>query len=133
MELSHPVLSLITTATAVSATRPTLSTHGVDVTTFGRGGFRMPKLLVMLIPDASRTLDSPTGGSAGPEVWTYINSIWCLVSYFRPTAPISVPAGGYAEAISLGFLGDRVAIAGTKSGGTINYQLAPVEYHLLAP
>jgi hypothetical protein len=131
MERIAALTGLKTTATAVSTTRPTTSGHGVAVTTWKQGSaFQLPSFLVTLVPDADRTLDSPTGGALGPEIWSYIDSAWILVGYFRLEALIAVPATGYGELVGPIVVGDRLIVAGTKSGGTMTYAFTPVERHI---
>lgn len=128
MELARILTEKATAATATSTTRPTLVAHGVDISTWQHGGYQIPSFVITLTPDAARTLTSPTGGGAGPELYTWNGTTWVLIGYLANIATVTdVPATGYAEGFTNIALGTRLCVAGTKSGGTMTFSAAPVE------
>jgi hypothetical protein len=109
----------------VSATRPSAAGDGVDTSGFFIGWSRVS---ITLDADAARTLTSPTGGTAGVEVWGRAAGQWSIVGRLNSGTDIPLPGDtqGWIGTIDLGRSFDRLAVAGTPSGGTITAKFAPV-------
>src|SRR4051812_16526218 len=89
MELLAPLPEL-ETLSAVIGTRPTLVTHGVDITAWRVGGkFSLVNCIAYVEGDGTdRTVSSPTSGANGVEAWTYKATKagtyrWVLVGYLN--------------------------------------------------
>lgn len=136
MELVQPLTSLYTAALAfVDDTKPTTGGHGIDVSTWKQGSYTFTRLLVYLEGDGSgQTLDKPTGGAGGPELWTYRKDSsgafkWWLIAYLNGGVVCPIPASGgrICDGASLA-IGDRLAVVGKLSAGALTYAFEPVEY-----
>ncbi len=136
MELVQSLSSLYTPALAfVDDTLPSTSGHGIDVTTWKQGGYMFQRLLVYIEGDGTaRTLDKPTGGAGGPELWTYRKDAsgsfkWWLLAYLNGGVVCPIPAAGgrVLDGLSMG-IGDRLALVGKVSAGALTYAFEPVEY-----
>lgn len=136
MELVQPITSLYTASLAfVDDTLPSTSGHGIDVSSWKQGGYTFARLLVYIESDGSaRTLDKPSGGAGGPELWTYRKDAsgslkWWLAAYLNGGVICPVPAaGGRVLDQALLSIGDRLALVGKLSGGALTYAFEPVEY-----
>lgn len=126
-DLVQALTGKATAATATSTTRPAAAGDGVDVTTWKQGGYQIPSFLVTLTPDANRTIDAPTGGALGPEIWSYIAGVWTLIAYYTERAVVAVPLPARGDVFHDLVVGDRLIVAGTKSGGTMTYKFTPIE------
>lgn len=118
--------------TQVSATRPSISTDGVDITNWRTTSpYAPPLAALMLVGTAAANVSSPTGGSNGAEVWGYVTaqSEWFLIGYLnsQTAVPIVGSAQGYAQEIDVIGIFDRLAVAGTVSAGTVTAKLAPID------
>lgn len=132
MERIQRLGSALRSATvAVSTTRPTAAGDGVDISALfaAEGGGVPPQMMVYLKGDGTSTgVGNPTGGTSGPEVWSYMADDtgtlrWCLVGFLNGKNAIALPAsataGEYCEMLTntLALLGTRVAIAGAPATG----------------
>ena len=110
--------------------RPTLSSDGVDITSWSTAGGGGPIAAACLIDgSAGATIASPTGGTAGPEVWAYILAQWYLVGYLNNgvTIPIDGDTQGFATQLSGIGIATRLYVAGTVSAGTATAKYVPME------
>lgn len=115
--------------TVTVGARPSSATDGVDITSWRTNGtFTGAMAAVFLSGSATATITSPTGGSSGVELWGYRMSKWWLIAELRDGRDISVTATtGYAQAVNVIGVYDRLAIAGTVSVGSATAQLGPIE------
>lgn len=125
-----------TTATAVSATRPTTANDGASLATWIADRIKCVNASWFITGDgADCTIDSPTGGSSGVEVWIYKankagTSKWRLIGYLMggDVIPVVDASGGAAGPLLMIADATRIAICGTPSGGrTPTFIIEPVE------
>lgn len=120
--------------TVTTTARPTTALHGVSVEGWSEnGGFSPPLAAVFLSADEAQTLDAPTGGTAGPEIWCYHPSLgWNRTGYLNDGQPIEIAGNGQGYAQELNVMGifTRIAIAATRTAGThpTTAKLAPIDH-----
>lgn len=120
-------------STAIGA-RPSLSTDGLDVTSWreGPGTFAPPSFEIFIDGAGASSLAAPATGSLGVELWGYVasrNSWYFLASLNKGVAVPVIGAGqGYAEIATLP-LGDhdRLAVAATVTGAAVTASFGPIE------
>lgn len=122
---AYPNAGLAPTAAAITATRPSGASDGVDMSAL-RG---VSRYTIKLDADAARTVTSPTGGSSGVELWGYDGVQWSLIGLLNNGADITIIADtqSWAVTVDLGRSYDRLEVAGTKSAGTVTKQFTPIE------
>lgn len=116
---------------AVSATRPSGAGAGVDVTSWRQNAlFGPPLAAVFLDGSGAQTLSSPTGGTAGPELWGYVKGEWWLIGYLNNGTDIAIvgAAQGFAQEMQVMGIFERLAVAATISAGTCNARLFPIDH-----
>jgi hypothetical protein len=114
----------------ISATRPSGPSDGVDVTPWRTNGQFAGELAVVFIDgDQALSVSSPTGGSAGVELWGYRLSQWWLIGYLNDGTQISITgaAQGFAQQANVIGAFDRLAVAGTPSVGTVLAKFVPLD------
>lgn len=115
---------------AISATRPSLANDGVDVLSWRTNGeFSGPLAAVMLGGDQAMTIGPPTGGALGPELWGYRLSQWWVIGYVNDGNDVTIAgaAQGFAQAMNIIGIFERLCIAGTPSVGAAVAKLAPID------
>jgi hypothetical protein len=127
---------LETASAVVSTTRPTDNTHGVSLAAWLVANIRYVNATWIIKSDGTNcTIDSPTGGANGVEVWVYKAnkagvSSWLLVGYLMggDIVPIVAASGGAAGPLLMIASATRVCIAGTPTvGRSPTYTIEPVE------
>lgn len=116
---------------AVTATRPTVAGDGVDITGWRANGIFAPPLAALFIDGTiAQTVDAPTGGANGAELWGYRLSQWWRLGYLNDGAAIEIAGGvqGYAQEINILGIFERLAVAGTPSAGTTLAKMAPIDH-----
>lgn len=115
---------------AVVATRPSAAGDGVDISSWrSSGNFSNPVAAVFVDGSQAQTVDSPTGGSSGVELWGYRFSQWWLLGFLnnKTAIPIAGAAQGFAQQVDVIGIFERLAVAGTVSGGAATAKLVPLE------
>ena len=115
---------------AISATRPSSGSDGVDITSWRTGGaFSSPLATVFVDGSQAANVTSPTGGSNGVELWGFRLSQWWLIGYLNNGSAIPVVGDtqGFAQEIDVVGVFDRLAVAGTMSAGSGTAKLVPME------
>lgn len=133
-------LTPLETLSAIVGARPATANDGVAVTSwlkaFGNGGMLPVNATWFITSDgADCTIDSPAGGAGGAELWAYkANKAgvkkWRIFGYLMggDQIPIVDAAGGAMGPLVLVVGIERIAIAGTPSGGrSPTYHFEPVE------
>lgn len=129
------VPSLETSEVAISATRPTQDTDGVDISSwhaFTSAGALTACAAFLNGDGTDRTVSSPTGGSGGVEVHAQVlrkngTKRWALVGFLDSGAAVAVPGNGMAgRELALVSFARRLAIAGTPSAGAPTYFFQPL-------
>lgn len=113
---------------AIAATRPAVGA-GASCAGWYEGGFAPGRVLITLDGTQAATVADPTDGTGGVELWGQVNSEMKLITYLFAGAdiPIVSTTQGWAAVVDLGVGYERLAIAGTPSGGTITATYTPVE------
>ncbi len=131
VERSSPLAQLKTIVGTVGA-RPTLATHGVDITTWQSGSF-MPRVAVVQFTGTALATISPIDAALiplGAELWGLLAGEWCFVG------PVQMYGGnivvldatrGYVVEINDPSPFTRLAIAGSVAGGPASYAFIPME------
>ena len=115
---------------AVAAARPAVAGDGVDITSWRTSGqFSGPLAAIFLDGSQAQTINSPTGGASGVELWGYRLSQWWLIGYLNAGTAIPVVGvdQGFAAEVNVIGIFDRLAVAGTPSAGTTTAKLVPME------
>lgn len=126
--LVAPLWEKITAASAIGA-RPTLVTHGADITPWRKSLFTPPDAVVLIDGSVAADLTSPAGGTEGVELWGYIRSLWKFLGVLKAGGTIHIVSAtqGHAEQVTDVGLADRLAIAATVSAGASTATFAPLE------
>lgn len=121
----------ITGTANVLATRPSLSTDGIDITTWRSSIMGYPDAIVMFDASVAANIQAPTGGTEGVELWGYIGSAWYLLASLHDGNQINLagPGQGFSQELHDLASCDRLAVAGTVSAGTVTYKFGPLERH----
>jgi hypothetical protein len=83
--------------------------------------------MVAVTGDTIGTVTAPVGGQ-GVEIWGYRLGKWWLISELRDGRDIAVgPLRGYAQAVNIIGVFERLAVVGTVSAGVATARLAPIE------
>jgi hypothetical protein len=119
--------SVATTPIAVGA-RPTLANQFADISSWKSGG-QAPRFAVMDFDgDAAVTIDSPTNGSTGPELWAIVNgNIRLLGSTKARPIVIAGDLFGYDEETEDAGIATGLYMAGTVTGGNATVSFIPAE------
>ncbi len=115
---------------AVSTTRPTTALHGADVTSWRTNGvFCSPLVAVFIDGTTTQTIDSPTGGTQGVELWGYRLSQWWLIGHLNEGSVIEIAGADQGFAASCNTIGvfERLSVAGTVSSGTAAAKMVPID------
>jgi hypothetical protein len=115
---------------AVTAARPAIGSDGVDVTSWRiNGSFSTPLAALFVDGDRAMTITSPTGGTAGVELWGYRLAQWWLIGILNKGDDIVIAgaAQGYACECDVVGIFESLAIAGTVSAGAAVGKLAPIQ------
>lgn len=115
---------------AVTAARPDDPADGVSILPWRiNNKFSSPRAALFLDGSATATLESPTGGSLGVELWGFVLSKWWLIGYLNRGEDIPITDGdrGFAQQFDVGGVFERLAIAGTPSAGAVTAFLCPIE------
>jgi len=117
---------------AVTATRPTSDSDGVDITGWRltAGYVYCPGVAVLRLQgSAALTLASPTDGLDGPELWGYRDAAWWRLGYLNNGLDILIVGADQGFAAEVDFVGvfDRIAVAGTPSAGSVTAILTPLQ------
>lgn len=116
-----------TTPISVGA-RPTLASQFVDITNWRLGG-KAPRFAIMDFDgSAAVTIDSPTSGSTGPELWGIVNGNIRLLGSTR-ARPIVIAGDlfGYDEETEDVGIATGLYVAGTVTGGTATVSFIPTD------
>ncbi|MDQ3295062.1 MAG: hypothetical protein M3619_00570 [Myxococcota bacterium] len=116
--------------TTVSADRPSLPVDGVDVTNWRtNNAFSSPYVAMFLDGTVAASVNSPTGGVDGVELWGYRLSQWWRIGVINKGAPIVLAGNlqGYATKINVVGIFERLALAGTSSAGVVAVKFAPID------
>lgn len=121
---------------AVSTTRPATAEDGVDITSWrltASAGYGPSVAAVFLDGTEALTLDSPTGGIDGPEIWGYRLAKWYRLGYLNNGLPIPIASAslGFAAQVEGVGIFERIAIAATPSAGSATASLIPIQEWLL--
>lgn len=119
--------SVATTPIAVGA-RPTLANQFADLSPWKFNG-RSPRFAVIDFDgSAAVTIDSPTGGSTGPELWGIVNGNIRLLGSTR-ARPIVIAGDlfGYDEETQDVGIATGLYVAGTVTGGTATVSFIPTD------
>lgn len=114
----------------VGVTRPTLAGDGVDVLSWRTNGeYSSPLAAVFLDGDQALTLGPPTGGATGPELWGYRLGQWWRIGYLNDGEDVAIAGNvqGFAQAMNVVGIFERLCVAGTPSVGAVVAKLAPID------
>lgn len=125
----------------VGGARPTAAGDGVAAAPGLSAGTLSSAIALAYIEGngSGQTLASPTGGTAGPELWGYrkagdgVTAKWWLLGSLNKGVTIPVgAAGGYIEALPVGApMFDRLCVAGIPAAATaMTYYFEAIERHL---
>lgn len=114
--------------TNLMAAAPTLVGDGVDITPWRTTGeFSGAYAMVAVTGDTDTTITAAVGGQ-GVEIWGYRLGKWWLISELRDGRDITVgPTRGYAQAVNIIGVFERLAVVGTVPLGVATARLAPIE------
>lgn len=115
--------------TAVMAAAPDDANDGADITGWRHvSEFCGALALVHLIGSEATTVAAPTGGGDGVELYGYRLGKWSLISELRDGREITLSATkGYAQAVNVIGIFERLAVVGDVSAGTVTAKLGPIE------
>jgi hypothetical protein len=117
--------------TPIATTRPTGAGDGVSITGWLSNGIFSPPLAGMFISGSGvLTLDSPTGGTRGAELYGWRLSKWWLIGYLNDGTAIGIGGAGlgYAQEVNILGIFTRLAVAASVSAGTAQAQFAPIDH-----
>lgn len=112
------------------AARPSAGSDGVDITSWRTNGLFSPRYAVVhLDGSTAQTLQSPAGGSDGPELWGYRLSQWWRIGvlYNGADIPIAGASQGFALRVDVVGIFERLAIASVPSAGSCTASLVPIQ------
>lgn len=115
---------------AVPTTRPDDATDGVDIIPWRTNGeYSSPLATVMLDGSEAITLGPPTGGSLGPELWGYRLEQWWRIGYINDGNDVSIAGAGqgFAQAMNIIGIFERLCVCGTPDTGAVTVKLAPID------
>lgn len=115
---------------AVSATRPSAAGDGEDITTWRMPEGFAPALAALLLDGSEAlTLESPTGGAEGPELWGYRLEKWWRLGVLNNGADIAIAGAGQGFATEIAVIGafERLAVVGTPTAGSATAYLIPLQ------
>lgn len=115
---------------AVAAARPTTDEDGVSILSWRTNGeFSGPIACVFIDGSLASTLDAPTDGANGPELWGYRLSQWWRIGYVNDGQAIELAGNlqGYVQEMNVIGIFERLCIAGTASAGAVVAKLAPID------
>ncbi len=129
METITPTTRTLSGTIIASGARPTAATDGVACAPgLSVSTLVTANMLCYIQGDGSgQTLDKPTGGPGGAELWGYrigsdgVTRKWWLIGYLNNRTIVPVPAaGGYVEQVIAGAgpVFDRLCVAGTPAAST---------------
>lgn len=117
----------------VAVTRPTTIADGVAIGLWKKNdAFSPVNAMVLVDGSAGSTLDHPTGGANGAEIWAYaagsINQ-WFRIGYLNDSSPVDIASDtqGYAQEIAGAGVFDRLCVCGTPSTGAFTARFIPIE------
>lgn len=115
--------------TTVMAAAPTLAGDGVAITSWRISGeFSGPYAWVSIYGSAPATITAPAAGGDGVEIYGYRLGMWWLIAELRDGRDTTISTTkGYAQAVNIIGIFERLAVVGTVSAGTATVKLAPIE------
>jgi hypothetical protein len=117
----------------VPAARPTLVSDGISLAAWKtNAAFSATNAVVLIDGSAASTLNSPTGGAGGAEIWGYIAggvNQWFRIGYLNDGANVDIASDtqGYAQQIAGAAVFDRLCVCGTPSAGAFTARFIPIE------
>lgn len=113
----------------ITNARPPDALAGVSIAHWKTNGQFSPPLAALFIDgDAAMTIDSPTGGANGAELWGFRDNVWRICGYLNNGAPVLIAGAGlgFAQEINVVGIFDRLYVCGTESGGSATARLVPM-------
>jgi hypothetical protein len=114
--------------TNVMAAAPTVVGDGVDITSWRSAGEFSGAYAMVAVHGSVDAVISAAAGGQGVEIWGYRLGKWWLISELRDGRDITIGANkGYAQAVNIIGVFERLAVVGTVSAGVATARLAPIE------
>jgi len=115
---------------ALTGSRPTSPTDGVDLAAWKTGGAYGPVSVVIYFDGtAPAAIAAPAAGSTGVELWGFSLGLWWLIAVFNAGVAIPIASDSLGSVEQLDDVGgfERLFVAGTVSSGSASVQFAPLE------
>lgn len=118
---------------AMPAARPSVPTDGVDISSWKTNSAYSPAgAMVIVDGSAAATVNSPTGGASGVEIWGYVGGAvaqWSRIGYLNDGTGVDIMSNtqSYSQQIAEVGVFDRLCVCGTPSAGACTVQYIPIE------
>jgi hypothetical protein len=117
----------------VPTARPSTVADGVSLDTWKTNSEFAPTGAMVLIDGAgTTTLDHPTGGANGAELWGYLAGAvnqWFRIGYLNDGTAVDIASDtqGYAQQFGEAAIFDRLCVCGTPGSGAVTARFIPIE------
>jgi hypothetical protein len=114
----------------INPARPSVDADGIDITHWRQNGaYSGPLAFLAFHSTAPCVVSAPDGGSAGPELWLRRLGKWHRVGYINDGTDVEVdgPDRGFAQAMNIIGVFERLYVAGTVSAGVATARVIPID------
>ncbi len=128
-QLSTLLSGLATAQVAMGVIRPNGVGDGINLIDWRQSGYAPRSALALIEGDQALTIDSPTGGANGAEIWGLILGKWKLAGYLNNGSKVVVAGAllGYVQELDDLAAFTRMLICGTPNIGAPTYGFCPME------